>query len=273
MSNDTTNNIHVFTHDGVSIFKKADGSKYASCKAVISKDCKDYSLLQFAKAKVDSAKAQFDAFKVELGYKNLTTAEKDVLSKEEKRKHTILAKKIENSAELDAFNNARHDVNQIQNAIKTNVQKVIEDKLNYKDDIVHILTENGFVEEEGHYVYKFDETNGFSCEIRTDYKHSIVTNVHFYESEYKKFTDKDTNETKWHWTRGSNKASVCYDGFMESHLMFKTYNFYVSTADQFVHMESLVHTAHHIFNVMKQHEATYQMLELVDKTYEYELAS
>lgn len=272
MSNDT-NNIHVFTHDGVNIYKKVDGSKYSSCLAVINKDCKDYSLLQFAKAKEESAKAQYDAFKVSIGYKNLTTAEKDVLSKEEKRKHTLLGKKVENSAELDAFSNASHDVVEIQKGIKANFQKSITDKLKYMDDIVHILTENGFVEEGGMYVYKIDETNGISVSIRTEYKHDIVTSVHFYESEYKKFTDKDTNETTWHWSSGATKASVCYDGFMESHLMFKTYNFYINTAEQFVHMENLVHTAHHIFNVMKQYEATYQTLELVDRTYEYELAS
>lgn len=273
MSNDTTTN-HVFTHQGVSIFEKIDGSKYArSCKAVISKDCKDYSLLQFAKAKAESAKAQYDAYKVSIGYKNLTTAEKDVLSKEEKRKHTLLGKKVENSAELDAFNNARHDVSHIQNVIKTNVLNAIHGKLNYMDDIVHILTENGFVQEDGMYVYKIDESNGFAASVRTDYKHGVVTNVHFYESEYKEFTDKDTKEKTWHWTQGSSKASVCFEGFMESHLLFKSYNFYVNNVEHFENLNTLISTAQHIFNVMKQHEADYQLLELVDRTYEYELAS
>ena len=272
MSNDTTTN-HVFTHQGVSIFEKADGSKYASCKAVISKDCKDYSLLQFAKAKAESAKAQYDAFRVEIGYKNLTTAEKDVLSKEEKRKHTLLGKKVENSDELDAYNNARHDVSDIQKNIKKDVIDVLINKVKYKDAIVSILIENGFVEEDGMYVYKIDESNGFAVSMRGEYKHDVTTSVHFYESEYKEFTDKDTKEKTWHWTMGSTKASVVYEGFMESHLMFKAHNFYINNVEQFENMNTLITTAQHIFNVMKQHEADYQLLELVDRTYEYELAS
>ena len=272
MSNDTTNN-HVFTHNGVSIFEKTDGTKYASCKAVISKDCKDYSLLQFAKAKAESAKAQYDAYKVSIGYKNLTTAEKDVLSKEEKRKHTLLGKKVENSAELDAYNNARHDVVQVHNTIKKDVIDVLINKVKYKDAIVSILIENGFVEEDGMYVYKIDESNGFAVSMRGEYKHDVTTSVHFYESEYKEFTDKDTKEKTWHWTMGSTKASVVYEGFMESHLMFKAHNFYINNVEQFENMNTLITTAQHIFNVMKQHEADYQLLELVDRTYEYELAS
>ena len=272
MSNDTITN-HVFTHEGVSIFKKTNGSKYDSCKAVISKDCKDYSLLQFANAKEESTKAQLEALRAELGWKQLTNTEKDALTKEEKRKHTLLTKKIDSSSELDAFNDARHDVSIIQNNIKNNVIDALINKVKYKDDLVSILIENGFVEADGMYVYKIDETNGFSVSIRGEYKHDVTVAVHFYESEYREFTDRETKEKTWHWTMGSTKASVVYEGYMESHLMFKAHNFYISNVEQFENMNTLISTAQHIFNVMKQHEADYQTLELVEKTYEYELAS
>lgn len=271
MSNDTNN--HVFTHNGVSIYKKADGSKYSSCKAVISKDCKDYSLLQFAIAKVESTKAQLDAFKHHIGWKQLSNAEKDALTKEEKRKHTLASKKIDNSKEMEAFNNARSDVSNIQQAIKESIANVVLDNLDFQKSIESILLDNGFVKVDGGYVYKITDEYGYFAVYGNNYKHHHVSHVHFYESEYKQFTDKETNKTKWYWTQGSNKASVCFEGFMTSTLQFKAHNFYINNSMQFEHMSSLIYTAQQVFNLMKQKEADVQTLELVDRAYEYELTA
>jgi hypothetical protein len=272
MSNDYTK--HVFTHNGVSIFKKAEPAKFDHSKAIIGKDHKDYSLLQFTMNKVKETKDELIALQQSLGWKQLSNAEKDALSKGDKRKHTLMSKKIDESPEMSAFNDARSDLSNVWNNIKDDFVEATTTGVNTEAELVSILLAYGFVDEgDGCYIYKVSENQGFMAVIRPCYELPFTNVVHFYESEYKQFTDRDANETKWHWSQGFTKASVCFEGFLQHKVQFKTYNFYANTSDDIGHITTLFQVAKECFNVIKAVEDKVDLYTDVSKTYEYELAS
>jgi hypothetical protein len=272
MSNDYTK--HVFTHKGVSIFKKAEPAKFDHSKAIIGKDHKDYSLLQFAMTKVKETKDALTEYQTELGWKPLSNAEKDALSKGDKRKHTLMSKKIDDSSQMAAYIDARGDLSNIWNSIKEDFVKATTSGVNTEAELVSILLTYGFVDEgNGCYIYKVSENQGFMAVIRSPYDLPFTNVIHFYESEYRQFTDKETNETKWHWTQGSSKASVVFEGLWQHDVQFKMYNFYASTSDEIVHITTLVQVAKECFNAIKAIEDKVDLYNDVHRTYEYELAS
>ncbi len=272
MSNDTTTN-HVFTHEGVSIFKKDNGSKYVSCKAIIGKNHKDYSLLKFAMNKVKETKEALTEYQTELGWKPLSNAEKDALSKGDKRKHTLMSKKIDESTQQSAFIDAMSDQSNIWNSIKEDFMAATTSGVNTEPELVSILLTYGFVKEGNNFIYKLSENHGFMASIRESYDCEAVSVIHFYESEYKQFTDKETQETDWYWTQGFTKASVGFKGHYEYKVQFETHNFHASTSDEIVHFATLFQVAKECFNVLKAVEDKVDVYSLVKKTYEYELAS
>ena len=272
MSNDYTK--HVFTHNGVSIYKKAEANKFDHSKAIIGKDHKDYSLLQFAMNKVKETKDALTEYHAELGWKPLSNAEKDALSKGDKRKHTLMSKKIDESSQQSAYIDARGDLSHIWSNIKDDFVKATTTGVSTEAELVSILLAYGFVDEgDGCYIYKVSENQGFMASIWGCYDVPFASVIHFYESEYKQFTDRETNETKWHWTQGSNKASVCFEGYLQYKVQFKSYNFYASTSDEIVHLVTLFQVAKECFNAIKAIEDKVDLYNDVSKTYEYELAS
>jgi hypothetical protein len=272
MSNDYTK--HVFTHNGVSIFKKAEPAKFDYSKAIIGKDHKDYSLLQFAMNKVKETKDALTEYQTELGWKQLSNAEKDALSKGDKRKHTLMSKKIDDSSQQSAYIDARGDLSHIWSNIKDDFVKATTTGVNTEPEIVSILLTYGFVDEgQGCYIYKVSENHGFKAVIRESHDLPFTSVVHFYESDYKQYTNKDTQETSWYWSQGSTKASVGFKGFNEYKAQFEMNNLYASTSDELVHYATLFQVAKECFSVLKAIEDKVDVYNDVRKTYEYELAS
>jgi hypothetical protein len=271
MSNDYTK--HVFTHNGVSIFTKEQPERHDHSKAIIGKDHKDYSLLQFAMNKVKETKDALTEYQTELGWKQLSNAEKDALSKGDKRKHTLLSKKIDKSSQQSAFIDARSDVSSIWTSIKEDFVAATTSGVNTEPEIASILLTYGFVKENNCFIYKLSENHGFMASIREHYDLPSVCVIHFYESEYKQYTNKDTQETEWYWTQGATKASVGFKGHYVYKVQFETHNFYASTSDDISHFATLFQVAKECFNVLKAVEDKVDVCNDVKKTYEYELAS